>query len=306
MDRTRTLVHVTGSIPQEFTAYGEESLAQRPAGSVGKDGVCNLSFVIRQDKTQLQRAFVTHPFHLTTPWHLDPALPGMAVVYLQTPAGGLIQGDRASLQFKCGPHTQVHLTTQAAEKIHTMTNNCALQRTSFTLDANAYVEYCPEPVILFPDARFAQTIDITLGPKASFFLTEIVLPRGGADGTSFAAFSSTLRAYDSETGLLMHDRSLALPRHHNLNGPGVLGGGHLWGQAFLIGPVIPPPWVREIHVILSSLSGVTCGAAALPKARGICVKAVGTDVRALRQALFLVWNYVRMRLFNVPATVFPK
>ncbi|MGE0683393.1 MAG: urease accessory protein UreD [Candidatus Binatia bacterium] len=36
-----------------------------------------------------------------------------------------------------------------------------MQQLSFSLSAGAYVEYCPEPVILFPGARFAQGIHVT-------------------------------------------------------------------------------------------------------------------------------------------------
>ncbi|MGE0683394.1 MAG: urease accessory protein UreD [Candidatus Binatia bacterium] len=46
-----------------------------------------------------------------------------SLVGLSQPAGGLIQGDRARMQFTFAPRSQVHLTTQAAEKIHAMTAN---------------------------------------------------------------------------------------------------------------------------------------------------------------------------------------
>jgi urease accessory protein len=94
----------------------DEPLVQRPAASPGKKGVCDLTFAIVQKKTALSASFVTHPFHLTAPWRLDPNLPGMAVVYLQTPAGGLIQGDRTQMRFLF-VHISSPFDHQAAEKI---------------------------------------------------------------------------------------------------------------------------------------------------------------------------------------------
>jgi urease accessory protein len=325
LDRARTLIFLSArnrsgsaflhalsksppllSLPQIFHGYLNESLAQRPAGSIGKDGQCNLSFVAAQGQTRLSRSYVTHPFHLTSPWRLDPALPGMAVVYLQTPAGGLIQGDRASMQFTFGPQTQVHLTTQAAEKIHSMTANCAVQRASFTLGAGAYVEYCPEPLILFPGSRFAQGITVTLEQGASAFLSEIFLSRSADDGSSFEAFTSTLRVYDVTKGLLLQDRGLALPRQHSLNGIGVLGGCKAWGQAFLVGPIVSPIWIRELHTLLTTETEAISGATLLPQGRGVCVKVVAAEVRAIRRVLYLAWNYLRTQLLGAPAVMFPK
>lgn len=293
-------------LPQTFVGYQQESLPQRPAGSIGKDGQCNLSFVASHGQTQLHRSYVTHPFHLTSPWRLDPALPGMVVVYLQTPAGGLIQGDRAHMQFTFGSQTQVHLTTQAAEKIHSMTANCAVQRASFTLDTDAYVEYCPEPVILFPGSRFAQEITVTLEQGASAFLSEIFLSRPTNDTSSFDAFASTFRIYDEDNELLVQDRGLILPSHHSPDGLGVLGGYKAWGQAFLVGPVVSPLWVREIHNLLATETEAISGATLLPQGRGVCVKVVGAEVRAIRRVLYLAWNYVRTQLLRAPAVMFPK
>jgi urease accessory protein len=259
-----------------------------------------------QGNTALSASFVTHPFHLTAPWRLDPQLPDMAVVYLQTPAGGLIQGDRARMQFTCGPHTRVHLTTQAAEKIHTMTANCATQEAVFTLGEDAYVEYCPEPVILFPGARFSQTLDVALEKGAGFFLSEIFFSRRASDGASFDALASTLKVKDQASGVLVYDRSSIFPQQHNLSGPGVLDSFQAWGQAMLIGPTIPPTWARELHGVLAADQNALCGVTLLHKARGVYVKVVGAEVRAVRRALYTAWNYLRSHFLQVPAPHFPK
>ena len=63
--------------PRSFQAYLSDPLDQRPAGSAGKSGACKLTFAAESGKTHLQHSFVSHPFHLTRPWYLDPALPGM-------------------------------------------------------------------------------------------------------------------------------------------------------------------------------------------------------------------------------------
>ena len=296
--------HTADAWPSVFRAYAAEPLAQRPAGSTGKQGVCRLAFAADTDTTRLGHTFVCHPFHCTRPWYLDPAVPGMAVVYVQTPAGGLIQGDRAELRFDLEADAQVHVTTQAAEKIHTMTANCALQRVSFSLGPGAYAEYCPEPLILFPGARFGQALRIELAAGASFLGTEIVLSRAAADGATFAAFSTSLTVLDAERRVLIRDHGLALPAQLPLDGPGVLAGYHVWGQAFLVGPDIPADWAHELQAV--PVSGTAWGVSLLPHERGISVKVVGSEVHAVRRLLFSAWHWLRLRHRGVPASYFPK
>jgi urease accessory protein len=292
--------------PHPFTTYLDESLAQRPAGSTGKGGKCILTFAAEQGQTRLRHSFVTHPFHLTRPWYLDPALPGMTVVYVQTPAGGLIQGDRTSLRFVLGPEAQVHLTNQAAEKIHTMTANCALQQIVFVLGPRAYAEYLPEPIILFPGARFAQHLQVELGTEARFFFAELFVSHRPAGCSSFHALATSLSVRNSQENLLLQDRSLVFPAQQDLAGPGILGPYHVWGQALLIGPVVPPAWAQEIHALLSEEPAVVCGATVLPGGSGISVKVVGSEVRAVRRVLHTAWHALRTRSLGVPAFVFPK
>lgn len=292
--------------PQLFGAYQAEPLVQRPAGSTGKRGVCHLAFTAQPEKTRLSHSFVTHPFHFTHPWYLDPAVPGMAVVYVQTPGGGLIQGDRTCLRFDVGSTAQVHITNQAAEKIHTMTANCALQQVVFTLGTEAYAEYCPEPVILFPGARFGQALQIQLAPGASFFGSEIFLSRGERDGVSFEAFTTSLTVLDADRTVLFRDHSLARPTHQALSGPGVLAAYHVWGQAFLVGPDISAGWAREIHDRLPTEFGAVWGVTLLPRERGISVKVVGSEVRAVRHVLSTAWNLLRTRHIGASAPDFPK
>lgn len=310
----QTAPHKVANWPLLFRAYQAEPLAQRPAGSMGKQGVCHLAFTAQAAKTLLGHSFVSHPFHFTRPWYLDPAVPGMVVAYVQTPGGGLIQGDRTYQHFDVGSAAQVHMTNQAAEKIHTMTANCALQQITFTLGPRAYAEYCPEPVILFPGSRFGQALQVTLAAGASFFGSEIFLSRsapdrvqlGAQDNTSFEAFTNGLTVFDADHTPLIRDQSLALPAQQSLSGPGVLAAYRVWGQAFLVGPNIPADWVRDINNQLPAQSGAVWGITLLPRERGIAVKVVGAEVRAVRQVLSGAWNLLRMRHLGVPARDFPK
>jgi len=303
VDRVLPAFHLAS---QSFRPYLAEPLLQQPAGSSGKLGLCHLVFDATANQTRLRQSYVQHPFHLTRPWYLDPALPGMAVLYLQTPAGGLIQGDRTEIQLHLKAHAQVHLTTQAAEKIHTMTANCAIQQLSFTLGMGAYVEYCPEPIILFPHARFSQSLTIELQEEANVFLSEIFLFHHAPNNSVFDALTTHLQVHDTNGSTLVRERNEVFPMRQNIHGLGLLGSYRVWGQAALIGPTIPASSVQALSTVIAQVSDVESGVTLLPRERGLAVKVLGMEVSAVRRVLHAVRHWIRMQHRGVPATVFPK
>jgi urease accessory protein len=230
----------------------------------------------------------------------------MAVVYLQTPAGGLIQGDRTALQLNLKAHAQVHLTTQAAEKIHTMTANCAVQQLSFAVGMGAYLEYCPEPIILFPRARLSQSLTIELQEEASVFLSEILFFHCASDNVMFDALTTHLQVHDKNGLTLVRERSEVLPVRQNIHGPGLLGPYRAWGQSVLIGPTVPTTWAQALSTVIAQVSGVESGVTLLPRDRGLAVKVLGTEASAIRQVLHIVRHWVRLQHLGAPAVIFPK
>lgn len=297
-------------LPRAFRPYFLEPLSQRPPGSIGKLGICRLVFRNDEGETYLSDSYVAHPFHFAKPWHLDPALPGMAVVYVQNPAGGWIQGDRASVQVRLGPEARVHVTNQAAEKIHSMSANCAVQTVEFRLDRRSYAEYCPDPVILFSGARFAQEVRVTLAEDASLFLSEVFLNRTDDDNVSFDALSNSLTIYDDSNRLIFREHGLVQPTRKSLEGQAVLGRSRAWGQALLVGPKIPKSWSAEIQEALNrecaGLTSVLAGVSVLPEGRGICIKVVAEGVRAARMVLRRAWQELRIRHLGVLPPNLPK
>ena len=297
-------------LPSAFRPYLFEPLSQRPPGSIGKSGICRLVFHDDAGKTYLSDSYVVHPFHFTKPWHLDPGLPGMAVVYVQNPAGGWIQGDSASIQVRLQPDAQVHVTNQAAEKIHSMSANCAVQTVEFRLDRRSSAEYCPDPGILFSGARFAQDVRVTLAQDASLFLSEVFLNRTYDDNAPFDVFSNSLTIYDDSNRIIFREHGLVRPTRKSLEGRAVLGRSRAWGQALLVGPKILKSWSAEIQEELNrecaGLTGVLAGVSLLPEDRGICIKVAAEGVRAARIVLGRAWQELRIRHLGVLPPSLPK
>jgi urease accessory protein UreH len=106
--------------------------------------------------------------------------------------------------------------------------------------------------------------------------------------------------------VLLHERGLALPARWGLNGPGILSGSRVWGQAVLSGPQMSLAQIKDLATLIADEPEVTCGVTSLPYDRGVAVKVVGKQVPAVRQVLHAAWNFLRLQWLHAPAPQFPK
>ncbi|MFW6435314.1 MAG: urease accessory protein UreD, partial [Halovenus sp.] len=118
-----------------FEAYAAESLSQAAAGSTGKEGRLRLTFAADRDgNTRLVKDFSTVPFHLPGGLGHDEQLPDLATAYVQSPTGGIAQGDRHDVRVTVESDARAHVTTQSAEKVLGMERNCARTDVQLTVE----------------------------------------------------------------------------------------------------------------------------------------------------------------------------
>ena len=55
----------------------------------------------------------------------------MAYIYIMSPSGGILQGDRYRIDVKLGSNALSHFTTQGATRVYKMDKNFATQNTEY-------------------------------------------------------------------------------------------------------------------------------------------------------------------------------
>ena len=63
----------------------------------------------------------------------------MAYLYIISPSGGILQGDRYKTEITLKNNATSHITTQGATRIYSMNSNSASQMVNITLDENCYL-----------------------------------------------------------------------------------------------------------------------------------------------------------------------
>ncbi|HTB72495.1 MAG TPA: urease accessory protein UreD [Polyangiaceae bacterium] len=144
------------------------------SGRSGPDsaGTARLEFRRRASggKTVLGTAFAASPLRLLTPANHGDA----AWVFLASLGGGLLDGDRIDLDVEVGDGASALLGTQASTKVYRSPPGGAgsSQRLSARVGAGALLAFVPDPVVCFADARYEQTLEISLAPSASLWLAD--------------------------------------------------------------------------------------------------------------------------------------
>jgi urease accessory protein len=171
----------------------------------GRHGRAELYFNRRGRRTILYHQFATVPAQIIRPFYvLDDE---HAYVYLLTPTGGMLGGDRLDIHIVLEPGAQVCLTTASATKVHPATDLPAEQSLHIDLGPGSSLEYLPEPTILFREARWRQRTVVRRAADSRLLFTE-----GWSAGRvarqeifAFSSLDTSIEVYTAER-LCLFDR----------------------------------------------------------------------------------------------------
>ncbi len=275
-----------------FEAYQTEPVPQAAAGSTGKEGELSLTFAADSDgRTRLVKDFATVPFHLPGGLTHDEQVPDLATVYVQSPTGGIAQGDRHEIDVTVGTDASAHVTTQSATKVLRMERNCARTDVRLTVEDGGYLEYLPEPTILYPDARYRQETTLTVGADASAVVGEIVVPGRLARGEAFDFERLYSRlTVEGPDGVMVQDTTDLHPAARDPQSAGMMGDHRVLGTLYVIGE---GGLSDRLHERVAAVDGVRGGATVLPNEAGVLVRALGALPGTVANALDLAWDGTR-------------
>ena len=247
--------------------------------------------------TYVHRQRVGYPFHVGRSLKMPGDPPGMATVYLQSCSGGIFEGDTLRLRIAAGEGAAAHVATAASTVVHSMESRAASQQVELHAQAGSFLEYLPDPVILFPHAKLTSGVRVRMHPGATAILGDSVLlhdPKGGGD--QFDWLQSDTVIEDAAGKLLARDRfrieGLQLARGL----AGITGNWKAQGSLFVVTAAKPPAELVAAMRAALTPAGVYAGATILPNQSGAWTRILATDAAALKSALFSAWTAIRQIL----------
>ena len=297
-------------IPPEILAYGSV-LSQLGVGKAGKVGALVLRLERDPDrqKTVAKEQYSKVPLYTQRVLYLEESLPSMAYMYIMSPSGGILQGDRYRMDITLKNDAFFHLTTQGATRLYRMDKNYATQIVNITVGEGCYFEYIPDQIIPYRNSRFYQKVTLNTHDNSTMVYSEILVPGRVGSGESFEYDICYLKtnAKNQNGELRFIDIAMLEPKKKSIRNFGVLEGFDVVGTVYIL---TETKHIRElndqINSMIESLPKIYGGATILPNNSGVMIRLLGAFATDVRNVIYEVVRISRRVILNVSFSAIRK
>ena len=263
-------------------------------------GQGEIEFFHRDGYTNLSHLYQRDPVRILFPdFPADEIKQGIIV----TTSGGMVGGDKISLDLTFGERTSAMVMPQAAEKIYGSSRYDSVINVDLKAKSMAWAEYLPQETILFDGARLNRTTRIEATADAKILAGEIIVfGRQGSGETFTTGFLRDAWEVRRDQKLIWAD-TLLLKNNVSkvINHPACFDGASVVGTVILICDDIDS-YIGEVQGILSNtFTTVRTGASLI---NGVLVaRFIGKDALNLRKSFSLLWRSLRHSVASLPKTM---
>lgn len=236
---------------------------------------------------------------------------GAALVHIHNLSGGVLAGDRLSLNVTVGPRASAQLTSTGATRVYRSRPSAtpAEFSTRVRVCRDALFEYLPDPLIPFAGCRYAQHAEVELEDGAGLFWWETVAPGREARGEVFSydslRFSFHLKAAGSPIAIERMDLD---PLARPLCSSARLGPYRYFSSFYICRAGTDGNTWRVLETSLRAIAQqlsspvIIWGLSTLP-AHGIVVRALSLNGREIGSGLVAFWRVAKQMLYGRDAVI---
>ena len=290
------------SIPLEIKCYIKGS--EREVEKTGKVGILRLK--LEKDSatgnTVIKEQYSRVPLLAQRAMYLEETVPAMAFVYIVSPSGGILQGDRYQIDIKVGNNTFAHVTTQGATRIYRMEKNYASQTININVEEEGYFEYIPDQIIPFRNSRFYQEVNFNVHDNATMIYSEVIVPGRVASGEAFEYDICYIKTVGrNQLGKIRFMDVVKLdPKNNNLKTEGILGKYKVVGTTYI---VTKESYVKNLqHEIGERIKGfevrstISGGTSIISARQGIIIRILGNSAEDVKKIIFDIVGIARKQI----------
>ena len=294
--------YIPDDIPPEVLAYGSE-LKQLGVGKAGKIGALILRFEqdLERGKTVVKEQYSKVPLYTQRALYLEESLPSMAYMYIISPSGGILQGDRYRIDITLKNNAYAHITTQGATRIYRMEKNYATQIVNVVVDDSCYFEFIPDQIIPYRDSRFYQKVDLKVHDNATMVYAEMIVPGRVASGESFEYDICYMKALARNQNHMLRfiDVAVLEPKKRVLKTLGILENFDVVGNMYILTETkYVTELSKDINSVLQKFSRISGGATTLPHDSGVIIRILGEVANDLRSVMYEIIKITRRIILN--------
>lgn len=249
-----------------------------------RDVEARLDFAFGAGRSFLRRQHVPYPFHVTRPFGLDPNIPQLATLYLQSASGGLYRGDRLALSIAVGAAAAAHVTTQASTLVHDTSGRAAEQGLDLCVEDDSFLAFTADPLILLPGAAVRCKTSVVISDGACLILADGFCCHDPAGANRpFEALSLSLVVRSKSGMALVREQSL-IDGMTFLSPASPAGSYQAYGSLLVVAPRRSWPDREQLQKVADD-TGCLCGVSLLPFDRGLQLRLLSANGGVLRRGL---------------------
>ena len=288
-------------VPSQIASF-DGKVSQMDVGKTGKVGF--LKLVLEHD-SQRSKTIVTEqrtqvPLYVQKALHYDETVPSMAHVFILSPSGGVLQGDRYRTDIELMNRAISHITTQGATRIYKMNSNYATQMINLKVGKDCYLEFLPEQLIPYKSSRYYQKTTFTVDDSATLVYSETIVPGRVAMGELFDYDICYLRTlcYNDKNEIKFHDNSILEPKNQTMNTLGMFGNKTVLSTMFV---VTKKENIEELYKAINQVfkdnDEVVGGASILPNDSGLSVRILSNSSEENKTTVYNISQIIRRQFF---------
>jgi|SRR5579859_2482002 len=274
------------------------------------DGRLSLQFAYdaRAARTQLNVIEQRQPLKIVRAFHLQNST---ALVHMHNLSGGMLAGDRLSVELDIGPGARVQITSTGATRLYRSRSPAAPAELATHARARegAVLEYLPDPLIPFAGSRYRQRAVVNLEHGAGLFWWDTVAPGREARGEVFSYQNLHLSFELRIAGVpIAIERADLNPVDRPLQSKARLGPYRYFATFYVCRAGASECTLRALARELAEVAGqlsspvIIWGLGRLP-AHGLVVRALSRNGRDIAEGLVTFWRVAKLALYGEVAVI---
>ena len=289
-------------VPSQFASF-DGKISQMDVGKTGKIGFLKLTLGSdsQRNKTIITEQRSCVPLYVQRALYYDESIPSMAHLFVLSPSGGVLQGDRYRTDIELKNGAISHITTQGATRIYKMNSNYATQMINLNVGKNCYLEFLPEQLIPYKNSRYYQRATFNVDDSATLVYSETIVPGRVAMGELFDYDVCCLKTlcYDDKQEMKFHDNCILEPKKQTMNSLGIFGNKTVLSMMYV---VTKKECVEELYEIINQIfkdnDEIIGGASILPNNSGLSVRILSNSSEVNKIAVYNIAQIIRKQIIH--------
>ena len=289
-------------VPSQFASF-DGKIPQMDVGKTGKIGFLKLTLESdsQRNKTIITEQLSRVPLYVQKALYYDETIPSMAHVFVLSPSGGVLQGDRYRTDIELKNGAISHITTQGATRMYKMNSNYATQMINLNVGKNCYLEFLPEQLIPYKNSRYYQKATFKIDDSATLVYSETIVPGRVAMGELFDYDVCCLKTlcYDDKQEMKFHDNCILEPKKQTMNSLGIFGNKTVHSMMYV---VTKQECIEELYETINQLfkdnDEIIGGASILPNNSGLSVRILSNSSEVNKITVYNIAQIIRKQIIH--------